>query len=139
MDSNGTIWLACGVGIALTRLRQRRIYINVIEGVPCRSVNDRWLANLRQPTAGSTLPRYLVPPIQTRRWQQGDPDKGWFLPDKECTAIFRGPSLRADDDYITELAVVFFQEQWAMPIDAEVLAHLRGIDWFKLAEESNWT
>ncbi len=139
MEKNGHLDLSCGVAIELTELRQKRTYIDVIEGVPCRSVNNVWLAELRAGSRAATTPTYLVPPPQQQRWQHEDPDKGWFLPDKKCFAVFRGPSTHGGHDDITELEVVFFQEEWAMPIDASVLTHIRGIDSFEHALESGWT
>lgn len=55
-----------------------------------------------------------------------------------CTALFRSNGVMREDDediaFASILAVVWFQENFALPIDESVLERIKAIDWDRLAE-----
>jgi len=134
--------LLSGRELNLQVLDQQRVYGASLEGLPTREKNQRLLESLRE-RARRLLPQvepYLVPPRETPiKWPRpekypfGDPAR---LPSVVCIAHFRSSSPARDPklDY-SELVVVWLQEEFAFPIDPQVLEHLLALDWERLAGE----
>jgi hypothetical protein len=134
--------LRTGRDIHLQSLEQRKTYGVMLEGLPTREKNQLQLESLRE-RARRLLPGvepYLVPPRETPiKWPReekypfGDPAR---LPPVTCIAHFRSSSPARDPqlDY-SELVVVWLQDEFAFPIDPQVLEHLLALDWERLAGE----
>ena len=134
--------LHTGRDIQLQYLEQLSAYGTLLEGLPTREKNQRVLESLRE-RARQRLPMvepYLVPPRETPiKWPRaekypfGDPAR---LPSVACIAHFRSSSPARDPqlDY-SELVVVWLQDEFAFPIDPQVLEHLLTLDWERLAGE----
>jgi hypothetical protein len=135
----GEITLVDGHEIQLVELRQRGTYEGQLEGLPTIQGNARFLAWLRDEPAETRLGlrRYVVPPEQTPieapDYPFGEPSR---LPGTLCIGRFRSrqPARDRELDY-SMLEILWFQEQFAMPIDGAVLAHIREIDWAEWAND----
>jgi hypothetical protein len=132
--------LTTGRSVSLQFLKQFRVYEGLLEGLPTRQMNQRFLESLRK-EARELLPSvepYLVPAIETpidwgedRKYPFGDPAR---LPRVACIARFSGSGEARDDGfYSSQLVVVWLQEEFAFPIDPGVLEHLQALDWERLA------
>lgn len=126
----GDITLCGGGTISCKSIRQWRTYAGLLEGLPTRQMNERDIERLLKEErergwwAGEP---YLVPPVVRpieyhRKYPFGDPEA---LPDVTCVARYVS--------YPAELTVVWFQSEFAFPINPQVLEHLQGIDWGRLA------
>lgn len=134
--------LLSGRELTLQGLEQRRVYGTMLEGLPTREKNQRLLEALRE-QARRLLPGvepYLIAPRETpitwrgqEKYPFGDPAR---LPAVACIAHFRSSSPARDPKLdLSELVVVWLQEEFAFPIDPQVLEHLLALDWERLAGE----
>jgi hypothetical protein len=123
----GDITLRDGGTISCQSIRQWRTYGGLLEGLPTRQMNERNIMQLlkeEQERRWGDVP-YLVPPVirpieydADRKYLFGDPEA---LPDVTCVAWYQA--------YPRTLTIIWFQDQFAFPIDPSVLEHLRDLDW----------
>jgi len=45
---------------------------------------------------------------------------------------------RNDAEPMSSLTLIWFQDEFALPVDAKVLAHIQSLDWDALATECCW-
>jgi hypothetical protein len=143
MSKTGEIVLTSGREIGLILLNQSFTYYGLLEGAPTARWNQEIIDSALQEERNKQrgCEPYLVPPIQTPidlpvriSTPFGKPIK---LPSVLCVARFdsRHPIHDHSDPvmYYSQLSVIWFQEDFAFPIDGAVLEALRQIDWEKLA------
>ena len=138
------IALETGRTIALARLEQWRTYLGLLCGKPTRAQNDGKI--LRVIEAARTLctageDPHLIRP--RRRTIAGNKKRGTIagelLPATTCIALFNSTALaRSDSEPYSSMVVVWFQEEFALPIEDEVLGLIRRIDWESQAADWNW-
>ncbi|WP_287600691.1 hypothetical protein [Thiothrix sp.] len=51
-----------------------------------------------------------------------------------CATFLSAPVVDEREMDISQLSVVWFQDQFAMPIDADIIKHLQGLDWEAVAQ-----
>jgi hypothetical protein len=156
------ITLDSGRGIVLSRLEQWRAYEGVLAGMPNRAMNGRIMDEVRsraQPHCLEGAAPYLVPPrlmpVETRpasaeslkrtgmtaeqsaaRDQQMHYEQ---LPAVVCVAVFNSDGLsKPDSEPYSSLTMIWFQDDFALPVDAQVLAHIQSLDWEALARDWCW-
>jgi len=138
MIQGASITLASGRTIALVALDQSVTYEGLLEGIPTVEMNARRVAWLvKGGHAGSSLAPYLVPPKERLIEHQGYPfGTPAALPRVTCVARFQSRDVARDArcDY-SELRIIWFQESFALPIDPEVLEHIRDIRWEEHAHD----
>jgi len=143
MSKTGEIVLTSGREIGLISLNQSFTYHGLLEGAPTARMNqmiiDHAVQEERNKQHGQAL--YLIPPTQTpitfpgsTRYPFGEPIR---IPGILCVARYnsRHPVHDHSDPilYYSQLSVIWFQEDFAFPIDGAVLEELRQLDWEKLA------
>ncbi len=141
MTKQGTLQLKTGPAIHLRFLEQSLVYGGMLEGVPTRQTNqyaiDRFMAEAREQLEGCEP--YLIPP--PTRPIENDPRPAFarrsppeLIPSVACIARFlsRRPAREPHKDG-SQLVVVWFQDDFAFPIDPSVMAHLHELDWARLA------
>ncbi|MEV6330636.1 hypothetical protein [Streptomyces sp. NPDC051909] len=138
--SLGRIVLTSGRSIELTELRMSSTYGGMLEGYPCKRVNDRrvdWFQRLAE-RAYPSLPVHLVEPS---REYPDDPDEaaGAFgpvevLPAVACVGVFDSAALDPAMDGST-LVVTWFQQAPEVPAGEGADLALRGIRWEELAQD----
>ena len=130
--------LHCGRSVTLKSLKQRMTYGGLIEGFPSRKWNDQILDSL------ATAPgRVLIPPPRRDFLRQpGDMDglsRGGgrapeWLPMIQCegefSSVFPRTGEAGDGSCLT---VVWFQNEYAMPIDPSAAEAIQALDWNALA------
>ena len=133
------------ITIRLIALNQSCVYAGLLEGVPTTEMNRR-LVELAVRDAKTTFadsdPFLVVPKQEPLDMERDYPfGKPATIPSVRCIARFlcQFPTPRGtpDDDY-SSMTVIWFQEEFAMPIDGEVLDSIRGIDWLSLATNWQW-
>jgi hypothetical protein len=143
MNKTGEIVLTNGREIGLISLEQSFTYHGLIEGAPTERMNQEIIDVAVQEARNKQHSRnpYLIPPTQTPITFPGSTQypfgKPMRLPGILCVARFnsRNPVHDHIDPilYYSQLSVIWFQEDFAFPIDKTVLEALRQIDWEKLA------
>lgn len=117
----------------LISLEQSLVYAGLIEGLPTDRTNGWKLDALRQ-----RYPKgHLIEPEQTPipwegRYPFGRPQR---LPSVQCVAQLRGPGFTDTVMYHSGLTLLWFQDDWAMPVAPHIVAAIEALDWAALAEE----
>jgi hypothetical protein len=143
MSKTGEIVLTSGREIGLIFLNQYLIYHGQLEGFPTARRNQMIIDHAVEEESKKQHGQapYLIPPTQTpiilpgsARYPFGEPMK---LPGVLCVARFKSrlPAHNPGDPilYYSQLSVIWFQEDFALPIDGAVMEALREIDWENLA------
>lgn len=131
--------LASGRTIKLAELRMSSTYGGLLEGYPCKRVNDFKVNSLATRAANSFpgRPVHLVPPTR----EHPDEAAGAFgpvelLPAVTCIGLFTSSALSSEDDavlYYSGLTVVWLQAAPAVPTGADQT--LRSIPWEEIAKD----
>jgi hypothetical protein len=131
------------VSIRLIALNQSLVYAWQLEGLPTEEENQRIIEGAvrdAKKAFGSTKP-FLIAPKQEplkgfKKYPFGKPA---IIPGIRCIAFFLCDFPTQDNrgDY-SSMTVVWFQKEFAMPINGKVLEKIRVIDWLNLAENSKW-
>lgn len=141
--------LTCGREIILREINQQQTYWGMLGGHPSDTSNNSMVKNAlkvaKQHCVGNEAGPFLVPP-KRRNFMREEADmddviasrsrKVEWLPLVRCIGVFsssrpaRDPS--QDESHLT---IVWFQDNFAMPIDPEILDEIRSVNWDKLATD----
>ncbi|MGW8955734.1 hypothetical protein [Streptomyces sp. NPDC055709] len=135
------IALLSGRSIELTDLRMFTTYGGMLEGYPCKPINDMTVRGLQwqaERTFPST-PVYLVPPSREYPDQTADAfGPVEVLPSVACLGAFRSTAVAPELDPVlhrSALTVVWFQAGLDVPSGEDTDLALRSIRWEELAED----
>ncbi|MEW1601868.1 hypothetical protein [Streptomyces sp. NPDC093808] len=133
--------LASGRPVDLAELRLSATYGNVLEGYPCKPLNDLVIARLLRSAehVHPGAPVHLIPPPR----EYPDQYAGGFgpvevLPAVTCVGSFRSEALAPGRDralYRSRLTVVWFQPTSRVPSGCDAETALLGMDWERLATD----
>ncbi|MFF1510362.1 hypothetical protein [Streptomyces sp. NPDC058326] len=133
--------LSSGRSIDLSDLRMTSTYGGMLEGYPCKRVNDFKIGGRLRAAerAFPGTPVHLVPPALA----YPDGTAGAFgpvevLPSVACVGLFHSGAIAPDADQVlfrSALAVVWFQATPAVPTEDSADAGLRDIPWEELAQD----
>lgn len=141
--------LRSGRGITLKHLDQVMTYAGLLEGTPNHEANDRHIEYAleeagRRGIAG-VRPHLIVPPRRDFMRRPGDMERvrayspHWipeWLPMVQCTGHFSSAlTARNPAMHISVLTVVWFQQEYAPPIQEPTLSQLLALDWESLATD----
>jgi len=134
MGSMDTWRLNDGTSIDLLSLNQRVVYEGLMEGVPTREMNREIIEDMLTEHPGAHLVEPAETPIELKRpYPFGTPAS---LPLLACAARFRGPGRTDAVLYQTHLTVLWFQDTWAFPVAADVVAAIQRLSWMDIAKET---
>ncbi|MFH8576681.1 hypothetical protein OHB11_38530 [Streptomyces zaomyceticus] len=135
------IALSSGRSIELTELRMSTTYGGMLEGYPCRRINDMKVNGLlrRAEHAFSFAPVHFVPPSR----EYPDQTAGAFgpvevLPSVACIGVFGSTAVDPELDAVlhrSALIVAWFQATPDLPSGENADLALRGIPWDELAKD----
>ncbi|MGA4867298.1 hypothetical protein ACPB9J_32210 [Streptomyces lavendulocolor] len=135
------IALTSGRSIELTELRMSSTYGGMLEGYPCRPINDMKVRGLqRQGERGfPSTPVHLVHPSR----EYPDQTAGAFgpvevLPSVACIGAFRSTAVAPELDPVlhrSALTVIWFQTGLEVPSGKDADPVLRSIRWEELAQD----
>ncbi|MEU8972342.1 hypothetical protein AB0D11_24240 [Streptomyces monashensis] len=135
------VLLASGRSVELTELRMSSAYGGMLEGYPCKVVNDMKVRGLQRQAerAFPTTPFHLLPPSR----EYPDRSAGHFgpvevLPSVACVGVFRSTAVAPELDPVlhrSALVVGWFQPALDVPSGEEADPALRGIHWEELAQD----
>ena len=138
------IVLSSGRSIELTHLRMSSTYGGVLEGYPCRRLNDMTVNGLlgeAERAFSSSMPVHLVPP--SRECPDPDEPAGAFgpvevLPSVGCIGVFSSTTIDPELDAVlhrSALVVAWFQAGPDVPSGEDADLALRSIGWEALAQD----
>ncbi|HEX5753331.1 MAG TPA: hypothetical protein VFZ09_44435 [Archangium sp.] len=140
MAKQNTIELVSGRNIHLRFLEQSLVYEGLVAGIPQREDNPRFVERIlegaRKHFHGHKP--YLIPPperpLEDPRPPFARSTPPMPLPSVACIARFYSHYEARDPakDY-SGLAVLWFQDEFAFPIDPSVMKSLRELDWERYA------
>jgi hypothetical protein len=133
-----------GRTIFLSQLNQWRTNEGVLCGYPDSGMNDEKVA--RTVEKARKLATALGDPVLIEPRRTSVPadiarraPAGEWLPATTCIAVFGSNELARDDsEPYSSMIVAWFQDDFAMPVDEDVLASIRQIDWEKRATDWCW-
>lgn len=138
--------LKSGLEITLKALQQRMTYAGLLEGTPSQESND-WLIDAalkeaQQFCVEGVKPILIHPPRRNYLREPGDMDlirrphhiPEW-MPMVTCAASFTAFPPRDPTKHISVMTVVWWQDEYALPIMQPALDELRGLDWRSLATD----
>ncbi|MEU6354882.1 hypothetical protein ABZ896_37150 [Streptomyces sp. NPDC047072] len=136
------IVLSSGRSLDLTEVRMSSTYGGMLEGYPCKPVNEWKIQGLvhRAGTASPTTPVHLVPP--PRAYPEDD-HVGAFgpveiLPAVSCMGFFSSTPIDPDLDPVlhrSALTVVWFQPTPEVPSESAAEQALLDLAWDELAKD----
>jgi len=136
------ILLHSGRIIRLSSLEQTRTYAGLMAGTPNTERNDRIVARQLDVALKISGHAHVIPPhrrdylskpgdmdvFRDNRWA-GVPE---WLPAVQCIAEFLSDAFDPADDE-SRLTLVWFQDDFALPITEPALSLIQELDWEKLA------
>ncbi|MFF0383252.1 hypothetical protein [Streptomyces sp. NPDC004286] len=135
------IALSSGRSIELTELRMSSAYGGMLEGYPCKPINDMAVRRLQRQAelAFPSTPVHLVPPAR----DYPDRTAGAFgpvevLPSVACIGAFRSTVVASELAPVlhrSALTVIWFQTGLDVPSGEDADSALRGIRWEELAQD----
>ncbi|MET9686170.1 hypothetical protein [Streptomyces coeruleorubidus] len=134
--------LASGRSVDLAELRFTSTYGDLLEGYPCKPVNDLRIRGLLRTAARARpgTPVHLVPPPRAYPDQYaGGLGPVEVLPPVACVGTFHSAALdRARDPvaYRSRLTVLWFQTTPRLPSGCDAEPGLRDLDWPALARDT---
>jgi hypothetical protein len=141
LEYDGTSHLHCGITLRSGRLvtveslTQSQTYAGWLEGIPRAEINERIIEAAVPPRA------VLIRPVRRNYLRQpGDtPDPAnatEWLPLVTCTArLTSDKAARSESPQGSFLTVVWYQDEFALPIDPSVLAQISDLPWESLASD----
>ena len=148
--------------IWLTRLRQWPTYYGMLAGIPYRENNNNKIARIvadAQTECLEGLTVCLIPPVATPESYRAMPAsylakcgitagqhaEQWrarhyeSLPAIVCIGHFDSGELdKPGSEPFSSMVIVWFQNEFAMPIDASVLTQIERLDWNARAKDWMW-
>jgi hypothetical protein len=134
--------LASGRPVDLAELRFTSTYGDLLEGYPCKPVNDLRIRGLLRGAARARpgTPVHLVPPPRAYPDQYaGGLGPVEVLPPVACVGTFQSAALDPARDpvaYRSRLTVLWFQTTPRLPSGCDAEAALRDLDWARLARDA---
>ncbi|AVV46221.1 hypothetical protein PYK79_27870 [Streptomyces sp. ID05-04B] len=135
------IALSSGRSIELTELRMSSTYGGMLEGYPCKPINDLKVRSLQRQAEGAfpSTPVHLLPPSR----EYPDRTAGAFgpvevLPSVACIGSFRSTVVAPGLDPVlhrSALTVMWFQTGLDVPSGKDADLGLRSIRWEELAQD----
>lgn len=146
MISKSSVIVAGHREVRIECIHQWPTYRGLLEGLPTTQMNARILSHSKQYARKycDIEAFHLLEPVQTaikyegiRRWIPGYPlGNPSALPPITCLAALRSlEPVRDKTKDAARLAVTWFQNEYAFPIDAAVLEQMKGIPFDRIAED----
>ncbi|MFE3824716.1 hypothetical protein [Streptomyces sp. NPDC059092] len=133
--------LSSGRSIDLTVVRMSSTYDGMLEGYPCKRINDMRVRGLRREAekAASSAPVHLVPPLRAYPDRAAGPfGPVEVLPSVACVGVFRSTAVAPELDPVlhrSALTVAWFQPAADIPSGEGADPALRSIRWEELAQD----
>lgn len=137
-------WLKLRSGrlILLRELRQWDVYEGLMAGTPTSEMNRESVTRIvGEERLRRNQEPYLIPPNERPVKREDDPwnEPRGLLPTIVCIGRFDSfQPARDENRHASELVVIWFQSEFAFPIDPGAHEQIRAIDWEKHAHDFDW-
>jgi len=135
------IELSSGREIFLNKIYQDYTYDGLLLGYPNREMNDRYVKNSIESAREmmSSDATYLVSPplieVKIDERVKHHYKDAIRMPYITCYGQFESSKIKGDEyNDGSWLTIIWYQEEFAMPIDSSVIEHIKTIDWEEVAE-----
>jgi hypothetical protein len=134
METRNDITITCAHGVRahLIELEQHGTYEGLLDGGPTHRVNEMLLENAT--LFSGRIPTYVVRPPERLAETRfvGPHGPILFMPSRQCRGQFESGGYR--------LNIVWFQDDWAPPMNPAVLEDLKALDFMAIAfdEVGSW-
>ncbi|MBW3637157.1 MAG: hypothetical protein KY445_11950 [Armatimonadetes bacterium] len=129
--------------IDLIELRQSLVYEGLIEGLPTRERNAAKLGHIpeaiRHLFPWIPVAPYVITPVEVpiefrgeKAYPFGDPAR---FPSVQCVSRWQCFEYGDENFDLSTLIIVWFQDEFALPIDAHIVEEITGLDWEKLSHK----
>lgn len=139
MPNRQEIQLNSGHSIHLIRIDQWETYGGLLEGVPTKELNERIINRTIEGAKRQWhFAPYLIQPLETpikmdRDYPFGTPAS---IPDIICVTKFDCFDTVQDKNMdASTLSIIWFQAEFAFPIDEKVQTQIQSIDWNQYASD----
>ena len=149
-DSNYKLVLNSKRIISLEEIHQHLTYAGLLEGLPTQKMNKDIIAEIKKIVPdkiwASTTPHIIKPheshiELSEQREayykSRGPEYERIALPKIICIGHFISDAI-TDDFMFSSLIIVWFQEDWIMPIDNKILTQIKSINWDKYATQGDY-
>ena len=138
--NDGDVQLTDGRVLRLRELDQCLVYEGLLDGAPTRGRNAKLVASIVEAASADGRRVVLVPPVEVPVADLGGagPDEACLLPRTAVRARFESSEPVTAAGQYSELTVVWFQEEWALPVDYGVRDLLTRLDWDGRARDMVW-
>lgn len=144
-----TLLLNSGRKIILERFDQSMTYVGLFLGTPNRELNDYLIqeavSKAKKDYAYGTQPYLIFPKRRDYLREPGDMQElrnnslshvPEWLPMVTCIAdFFDVRPVQDKNKALSSLTVVWFQDEFALPISPSILKHIQCLDWERLATD----
>ncbi|MFE5815851.1 hypothetical protein [Streptomyces sp. NPDC056479] len=133
--------LTSGRSLDLAELRFSSTYGGMLEGYPCKLVNDMKISSLLRAAEGdhpSTPVHLVAPPREYPDQYAGAFGPVEVLPRVACVGTFHSTALDPGRDPVlhrSTLTIIWFQPTTRVPADCDAEDALREVDWEGLARD----
>ena len=131
-----------GIFPSINRMHQTETYYGVLEGVPDTLINAEELISLQEKAKRmfGLNNVYLIQPIEKIinpeehvRTDNGKKAYRAFLPKVVCMVELSSTPMKDDDMECSRLGLIWLQDDFAFPIDPEILKQIEHLDWKALS------
>jgi hypothetical protein len=114
-----------------------------LEGLPTSEMNRRHIEQLRnqEHERRGEAPYIIDPPERPISYRRDEPypfGTPASIPGVECIGQFDSQPARDVSRHGSFLTIIWFQHEWAFPIDPSVREQIRAIDWEQHAHDFDW-
>jgi len=140
---NGKIKLNSGREIAVSEIRQSLTYAGLLEGLPTTEMNHNKIQSLIFDKQNNKFGKpFLISPTETpisldgRPYPFGSPAQ---LPSVTCVADCKSRQTNRNPvlDY-SMLTIIWFQDDYAFPIEPDILVQIQNMTWDEYATDFEW-
>jgi uncharacterized protein (TIGR02996 family) len=136
------ITLRSGRRVRLEELRQWNIYSGLLEGPPMQEWNQRTIERIIEEQRASHIGHLLIQPeeklIETDNPLYNRVGTPAAIPSVACVGSFNSSPARDMTRHASGLTIIWFQDEFALPIDPAMREQLRAIDWEKHATDFDY-
>lgn len=139
MSNRNEFQLSSGRVIRLTAIDQWETYSGLLEGLPTKETNERHIRyTMDQARKRRHFEPYLIRPIERpielgRKYPFGEPAS---IPEITCIGSFNCFDTARDKSMDgSTLPIVWFQPDFAFPIDEAIQEQIRSLDWEEHASD----
>jgi hypothetical protein len=137
---NGELIVEGDKQVTIKRIKQWHIYDGLLEGLPTTRMNNRILADVKEDAKKfcGLDEIYLIEPQQTPipydgKYPFGEPAS---LPSVACIIeLWHYTTFRDDKKDFSSLGIIWFQNDYAFPIDEEIIEKIKQIPFSKICGE----